>query len=131
MKIQIFTLCDYAQSNMGKLSIIGTFNRIFADKFPYVYTPAIFCVAKVTSTEQFEGKFTFSALKPDRSYFFAPLSGDVKIENPSNDKKEKSFDFNITFNNQLFPEPGTYTFKFKVGDIEAVQELYLEQTVNG
>ena len=125
MKIQIFTLCDYAQSNAGKLTIVGTFNRIFAESFPFTYTPSIFVVAKVCSNDACSGKFDFSATTPDGSSFLTPLIGDFRIENPENDKMEKAFDFCLALNNQVFPKPGTYTFKFEVNGEVATQELYL------
>lgn len=126
MKIQIFTLCDYAQSNAGKLSIIGTFNRIFAESFPFVYTPSVFVVAKVCSNDACNGVFKFSAKDPEGAQFLAPLTGEFRIENPQNDKKEKAFDFCLALNNLAFNKPGTYTFTFEVGGVIATQELYLE-----
>lgn len=125
MKIQIFTLCDFAQSNAGKLTIIGTFNRIFTDKFPFIYAPSIFVVAKVCSNEACKGQFTFSATAPDGTPFLMPFNGEFHIENPDNDQKEKAFDFCLALNNQVFHKPGTYTFVFEVGDQKATQELYL------
>ena len=125
MKIQIFTLCDYAQSNAGKLTIIGTFNSIFADTFPFVYAPAIFVVANVCSNEACSGKFKFSATTPEGLPFLAPFTGDFHIENPEMDKKEKAFDFCLALNNQVFQKPGTYTFSFEVNGLVASQELYL------
>jgi len=35
MKTEILTLCDYAQDNNGKLTIIGTFNTISSQVFPF------------------------------------------------------------------------------------------------
>lgn len=126
MKIQIFSLCDFAQNNNGKLTIIGTFNKIFADHFPYLYPPAIHVVAKVVTDEAYTGEFTFSAFKPNGEVFLGPLSGSVVINNPTNDNREKSFDFNIALNSLVFETPGTYTFKFVIGNLEAIQELYIE-----
>lgn len=34
MEIEIFTLCDYAQDNNGKLTIVGTFDSINVASFP-------------------------------------------------------------------------------------------------
>ena len=130
MKIQIFTLCDYAQSNAGKLTIIGTFNRIFADKFPFVYIPSIFVIAKVCSSEAVNGHFTFTAVSPDGAPIVAPFEGDYRIENPENDKTEKSFDFCLALNNQLFLKPGTYTYRFEIDGQVATQELYLSLKPN-
>lgn len=35
MKIELFTLCNYAANNNGKLTIVDTFDRFTADKFPW------------------------------------------------------------------------------------------------
>lgn len=127
MKIQIFTLCDYAQSNAGKLTIVGIFNQIFADSFPYRYTPSFYVVAKVSSKEPYQGKFSFTVFRPDGSLLLNPFTRDFHIDNPENDQKERAFDFCLSLNNQLFVEPGAYTFKFVAGDQVATQELYLIQ----
>lgn len=125
MKIQIFTLCDYAQNNGGKLTIIGTFNRIYADSFPFIYAPSAFVVAKVCSNEACNGSFNFSVNTPDGEPLLPSLTGEFRIDNPDNDNKEKSFDFCLALNNLSFSKPGTYTFRFEVDGIIATQELYL------
>ncbi len=35
MKVDLFTLCDYASNNNGRLCIIDTFDEIVADNFPW------------------------------------------------------------------------------------------------
>lgn len=127
MKIPIFTLCDYAQSNGGKLNIIGTFNRIIAEKFPLKYSPVLYVVARVTSVEPCEGVFEFTVRNPDGIIIMKPLKGGFKIEDPQHNNQEKAFDFTLAINNQVFEQPGTYTFGFRIGDVEATQVLYLEQ----
>jgi hypothetical protein len=37
MKTEIFTFCDFAQENGGKLTIVGTFDTIIARHFPCVH----------------------------------------------------------------------------------------------
>ena len=37
MKTEIFTFCDFAQENAGKLTIVGTFDTIIAPSFPCVH----------------------------------------------------------------------------------------------
>jgi hypothetical protein len=37
MKTEIFTFCDFAQENAGKLTIVGTFDTIIARNFPCVH----------------------------------------------------------------------------------------------
>lgn len=129
MRIPIFTLCDYAQSNGGKLNIIGTFNKIIAERFPLKYSPALFVVARVTSVEPCEGVFEFTVSDPDGKSIMKPIDGKFKIDDPLHNNQEKSFDFTVAINNQVFEKPGAYTFKFRIGNIEATQSLYLEQKV--
>jgi hypothetical protein len=37
MKTEIFTFCDFAQENGGKLTVVGTFDTIIARNFPCVH----------------------------------------------------------------------------------------------
>jgi hypothetical protein len=37
VKTEIFTFCDFAQENAGKLTIVGTFDTIIARNFPCVH----------------------------------------------------------------------------------------------
>ncbi|MDR3336001.1 MAG: hypothetical protein LBT16_02245 [Treponema sp.] len=37
MRTEIFTFCDFAQENGGKLTIVGTFDTIIARNFPCVH----------------------------------------------------------------------------------------------
>ena len=46
MNIEIFTLCDYAQSNNNKLTIVGTFDSFNAEKFPFTH-PFFSIVARI------------------------------------------------------------------------------------
>jgi len=36
MEIEIFTLCDFAQDNNSKLTVVGTFDSIHSKQFPFV-----------------------------------------------------------------------------------------------
>jgi hypothetical protein len=37
MKIELFTFCDFAQENSGKLTIVGTFDTIISRTFPCMH----------------------------------------------------------------------------------------------
>ena len=37
MRVEIFTLCDFAQESGGKLTIVGTFDTIIARNFPCIH----------------------------------------------------------------------------------------------
>ncbi len=126
MKIPIFTLCDYAQNNQGKLTIIGTFNKVFSKVFPFVY-PASFCiVAKISSSKSLSTAFEISSIAPDGNRFIAPFKGDLQITVPANSDEEQSADFIININTPEFKLPGTYSFILRVGEETISQDLYLE-----
>src|SRR5215469_13002867 len=37
MKIELFTFCDFAQENSGKLTVVGTFDTIISRNFPCIH----------------------------------------------------------------------------------------------
>ena len=37
MKIELFSFCDFAQENNGKLTVIGTFDTIISRNFPCIH----------------------------------------------------------------------------------------------
>jgi hypothetical protein len=46
MKIELFTFCDFAQENSGKLTIVGTFDTIISRNFPCIH-PQLSVVIRV------------------------------------------------------------------------------------
>jgi len=46
IKIELFTFCDFAQENGGKLTIVGTFDTIISRNFPCVH-PQLSVVIRV------------------------------------------------------------------------------------
>lgn len=46
MEIEIFTLCDYAQDNNGKLTIVGTFDTMNLPNFP-IQSPPCFLALRI------------------------------------------------------------------------------------
>ncbi len=126
MKIPIFTLCDYAQSNQGKLTIIGTFNKVYSKVFPFVYQASFCIVAKISSNKSISTTFEVSSIAPDGNPFIAPFKGNLQINVPADSSEEQSADFIININTPEFKLAGTYTFILRVGEETISQELYLE-----
>lgn len=128
MKISIFTLCDYAQNNLGKLSIIGTFNKISSNKFPFIYQASFCIVAKITSATSINKSFEVSSIAPDGNQFIAPFKGNMQINVPEGSTEEQSADFIININSPEFKVPGTYKFILTIGEESFSQDLYLTST---
>lgn len=67
MKVELLTLCDYAVAVPGgKLTIVGTFDRLAVPKLPY-QQPSCYLVAKVrfASNEDGEKRLKFTFTDPD------------------------------------------------------------------
>ena len=64
VRLELLTLCDFAlTSKEGKLSIIGMFDRIFAQKIPTTYA-RFFVVAVLTGQSESEHKVSLSIKDP-------------------------------------------------------------------
>lgn len=67
MKVELLTLCDYAVAVPGgKLTIVGTFDRLFATQFPF-QQPPFYLVGKFRfdASEVGEKRLRFSVSDPD------------------------------------------------------------------
>lgn len=95
MKVEIFTFCDYAQDNGGKLTIVGSFDTIFAKALPLVY-PHISIVTRIRFSLEEKGRhalaITFTDL--DGKETLPAFRGDVLIE----DYKTATSAINLTMN---------------------------------
>lgn len=126
MKIDIMTLCDYAQYNNGKLIIVGTLNQINGTSLP------------ARCDMYFVARLSF---EPDEV-----LSDDVvlSIHHEGNGKKlvdnhvllpKENFtpydkgrrgvmNLMLNLNGFIFPDAGTYVFSLNVGRV--VGQTYLD-----
>jgi len=58
MEIEVFTLCDFAQDNGGKLTIVGTFDSIGTKKIPATH-PSCSLATRLRFSEKETGDHTF------------------------------------------------------------------------
>lgn len=88
MKVDIFTLCDFAQEMSGKLVIVGTFDTIFSDRLPATHrTCSIVARIRFSDTEAGQHSFKISVLDDNSNKeILSPPSGffDFKISSDEN-----------------------------------------------
>lgn len=130
MKISIFTLCDYAQNNQGKLSIIGTFNKISSDTFPFTYNPTFCLVCKVVSNYSVDTQAELSVIAPDGSSLITATKLPININVSGDKKEEQAANLIVNMAALTFNIPGKYQFRIKVDSLEASQDLYLVDIKN-
>ena len=119
MTIDILALCDFAQDNEGKLTLVGTFDYYVVRKAPLPKS-TLFLVARVKmSSEESKLQQEFTTQVTDMATGKPLLDKPIqaKIEpRPSDEYLFSNFIFEFT--DLQFPAEGTYKFSFKIGDVE-------------
>lgn len=80
MKLSIFTLCDYAQSNNGKITLVGAFNRIFSNNFPFTYQQGFALVARILFTEPVSDSLTVSITDSNGNNIVEPIHAPLTLK---------------------------------------------------
>jgi len=86
MKTEIFVLCDFAQDNGGKLSLMGAFDTLVARQLPVLHP--FMCVATRLRFAVYElGKHALRIefRDPEDLLLIPPFDNNVKLENISDD----------------------------------------------
>ncbi|MDR2658476.1 MAG: hypothetical protein LBC27_00590 [Spirochaetaceae bacterium] len=117
MKPEIFTFCDFAQENGGKLTIIGTFDTIITRSFPCVH-PQLFVVIRMRfNIGEFNiHSFRIEAVDLDGANCMKPLTGSINVKSAGNATAVSHFFFAV--NNMCFNNPGVTNFVLYIDDRE-------------
>ncbi len=130
MEIEIFTLCDFAQDNHSKLTIVGTFDSIFAKQFPVTHPACtVACRLRFSPKETGDHDFKLRLIDSAGKECISPVQGNINIPVPANGQLAT---LNLVFNfNQLqFEKQGRYSFELYLdGDWKTGLPLFLNQPV--
>jgi len=117
MKLEIFSLCDAATDNQGKLNILGTFDQIYAAKMPVVH-PACAIAMRLRFDKMEEGvhRVNLQLVNPDGKPVFRPMEGEV---NPRMAEDVESVAVNLILNFQhiKFDEYADYQITLAIDDV--------------
>ena len=110
MEIEIFTLCDFAQDNGGKLIIVGTFDSLGAKNFP-VRHPAcsVACRMRFAKKEFGPHTITIRFIDQQNNELVQPLEAEIMVEQPKVGD-HSTINLVINYNNIEFKSPGRYSF---------------------
>jgi hypothetical protein len=110
MEVQIAALCDSAADYNGKLCIMGTFDTILAQNFPFLH-PQCSVALRLLFRDDDEGAFPIklNIVNEDGKALVPPIETQLDIEIP--DDGGVVFTRNIVFNMQhlKFDRPGFYS----------------------
>lgn len=128
MQIDIFTLCESSHNYNGKIIIVGTFNQINSNQFPFVYNSSFSVVGRIGYDKEGKKDYKLSFLSPEGKNVIEPLKWQADVKNTNN--RIEYVDFQLTFNQIEFMLPGTYLFKLESEGIERVLKLYITKNDN-
>ncbi|MDR2029152.1 MAG: hypothetical protein LBP93_06410 [Treponema sp.] len=117
MKTEIFTFCDFAQENGGKLTVVGTFDTIIAKNFPCVH-PLLSVVIRIRFDiwEFASHSFRIEARDLDGELNIEPITGYVEVKGGGNATAVSHLVFTIS--NLHFSSSGVVNFVLYVDDKE-------------
>ena len=116
MEIEIFTLCDFAQDNSSKLTVVGTFDSIHSKQFPFVQAMfSVACRLRFSEKEVGERDMRLRFIDGAGEELIKPIEGRMKISKPRNGQYSA---VNLVFNfNQItFNRHGRYSFELYIDD---------------
>jgi hypothetical protein len=77
MEIEIFTLCDFAQDNNGKLTIVGTFDKVFTTQLPVRQNCCVVIKMRLGNSEAGRHNVKLKFINEAGKEFIAPASLDI------------------------------------------------------
>lgn len=117
MKAEIFTFCDFAQENSGKLTLVGTFDTIISRNFPCVH-PQLSVVIRLRFDmwEFANHHFRIETRDLDGELCMESINGNIEVAGVGNATAVSHLVFSIT--NLRFRTSGVVNFVLYVDDRE-------------
>ena len=125
MKIELFTFCDFAQENSGKLTIVGTFDTIISHNFPCIH-PQLSVVIRIRFDlwEFSNHQFRIETRDLDGEMMLSPIQGNLEVKGVGNATAVSHLVFTIS--NIKFKKPGMINSTLYIDDKELASiPLYL------
>jgi hypothetical protein len=117
MITEIFTFCDFAQENSGKLSIIGTFDTIIARNFPCVHQQLTIVIRLRFNISEFSSHtFRIETRDLDGQSSIDPITGRIEVRGVGNATAVSHLVF--TINGLRFRNAGVVNFTLYIDDHE-------------
>lgn len=117
MKIELFTFCDFAQENGGKLTVVGTFDTIISRSFPCIH-PQLSVVIRIRFDlwEFANHTFRIETQDLDGETNINAITGTVEVKGVGNATAVSHLVFTIS--NLRFKSSGVINFVLYLDDKE-------------
>ena len=85
MKVELFTFCDFAQENGGKLTVVGTFDTIISKNFPCIHPQLSVVIRLRFDLWEFSNhSFRIESYNLDGEAGIDPIRGNVDVQGAGN-----------------------------------------------
>jgi hypothetical protein len=127
MKAEIFTFCDFAQENGGKLTIVGTFDTIVSKNFPCIHPQLSVVIRMRFDLWEFANhSFRIETRDLNGEMSMEAISGNVDVRGVGNATAVSHLVFTIS--NLQFRSSGVVTFVLYMDDREIISvPLYIRK----
>ena len=116
MEIEIFTLCDFAQDNNSKLTVVGTFDSIHSKLFPFVQQSfSVACRLRFSEKETGSHDMRLRFTDSKGNELIKPIEGQMNIAQPRNGQYS-AVNLVFNFNQVKFEKPDRYSFELYIDD---------------
>jgi hypothetical protein len=127
MRTELFTFCDFAQENGGKLTVVGTFDTIMARNFPCIH-PQLSVVIRIRFDIWEFSSHSFRVEPRDMGGEISmdAISGGIEVKGLGNATAVSHLVFTIS--NLRFRNPGAVNFVLYIDDKELASiPLYIRK----
>jgi len=117
MKIEMFTFCDFAQENGGKLTIVGTFDTIVSRNFPCIHPQLSVVIRLRFDLWEFNNhSFRIETRDLNGEMNMETISGNMEVKGAGNTSAVSHLVFSIS--NLHFKNHGVINFVLFIDDKE-------------
>ena len=127
MKIELFSFCDFAQENSGKLTVIGTFDTIISRNFPCIHPQLSVVIRLRFDLWEFNNhSFRIECHDLDGNANLEPIKGNLEVRSAGNATAVSHLVFTIS--NLHLRKSGILNFVLFIDDKEVMSiPLYVRK----
>jgi hypothetical protein len=109
MEIEVFSLCDAATGDSGKLNILGAFDSIFVRKLPAIHSQCSIALRlRYRRSEEGTHEVNVNIVDEDGKHIVPPLKGKMELRMRSN-VSSSSANLILSLNGLKFDKAGEYS----------------------
>jgi hypothetical protein len=114
MQIEIFTLCDAATSDHGKINILGSFDTIWVRQFPAVYPHCAIAVKmRFSAVEKGDHNLSVRFIDADGQNILPPATGTFTVNMPDG-QLSASTDIILNIQSLNLTKPGECSLELSI-----------------